>query len=116
MFIEQIFVHRGSNTPEFIEVFVVRTPCLESPLNVSGSSLAAASCSDPENTSIEQADLEITMQPSYGSYKIFAKNLSQADLEAILAAFVKLRDDIVKFEAEKQIFYAEERKRNSKKA
>jgi hypothetical protein len=55
------------------------------------------------------------MQSSYGSYKI-AKNLSQADLEVILAAFVKLRDDMVKFEAEKQKFYAEERKRDSKNA
>jgi hypothetical protein len=27
LFMEQILVHRASNTPLFIEVFAVRTPC-----------------------------------------------------------------------------------------
>ena len=99
--------------PLIVFVFLSGAKCCqinaqESPLNVSRSTLAAASCS-------EQADLKITRRSSCGPYKI-AKSVSQTELEEILAAFVKLRDDMAKLEAEKQKFYAEERKRDSKNA
>ena len=55
------------------------------------------------------------MRSTRGSYKI-ADDLSQTDLEEILAAFVKLQDDFEKAEAERQKFYEEERKRDSKNA